>query len=114
MNIPKKELSNDPVFHRILTLLKEQNKTQKSLIDYLNIHPNTLNKWKYGTARGYITRINEIADYLNVTPGYLLKGNINDVDIEGFTPRETEILHRIRKLYEEQQIAVNNLLKTMI
>ena len=41
MNIPKKELSNDPVFHRILTLLKEQNKTQKSLIDYLNIHPNT-------------------------------------------------------------------------
>ena len=89
MNIPGKELSDDPVFQRILKLLKEQNKTQKNLID-------------------------EIGDYLNVTPGCLLKGNMNDVDVEGFTPREIEMLHRIRKLSEEQQAAVNNLLKTMV
>jgi hypothetical protein len=39
MNTVKNTVSDDPVLIRILDLLKEQNKTQKNLIDFLGVHP---------------------------------------------------------------------------
>ena len=114
MNTVRNKANEDPIFLRILGHLKEQHRTQKDLIDFLKIHPNTFNKWKYGTARGYITRIDDIAEYLNVTPGYLLKGNVEGADAEGLTPQETRILCLIRKLREDQKNAVEDLLESMV
>ena len=42
-----RKMTVDPVLQRIIDSLNEQNKTQKSLIDYLEMHPNTFNNWKY-------------------------------------------------------------------
>jgi transcriptional regulator with XRE-family HTH domain len=114
MNIIKNTASNDPVLKRILALLKEQNKTQKNLIDFLGVHPNTFHQWKYSNSKGYMTRINDIASFLNVTPGYLLQGNVLSADIEGLTPREMEMIRILRKLNDEQQKAVLNCLKKFV
>ena len=114
MNTVKNTVSDDPVLIRILDLLKEQNKTQKNLIDFLGIHPNTFHQWKYSNSKGYLTKINEIADFLNVTPGHLLKGNSTSADIEGFTPRELKIIETIRKMNDEQQKAVLHCLEKFV
>ncbi|MBQ7991405.1 MAG: helix-turn-helix transcriptional regulator [Solobacterium sp.] len=114
MNTSKRKMSEDPVLLRILELLKEQNKSQKDLTDYLGMHSNTFNNWKYGNTRSYLKKIDEIADFLNVTPGYLLKGNSIYADIEGFTPIEKRIVDDIRKLSEEQQQILASFIEKLI
>ena len=103
MTITKNVPSDNVVFVRILTLLKEQNRTQKELIDHLGIHPNTFHHWKYQNSKGFLTRIDDIADYLNVTPGYLLKGNQLSADIDGLTPQEIQFIKSLRKLTDKQR-----------
>jgi transcriptional regulator with XRE-family HTH domain len=106
MNKIKNSETENEVFQRILCLLKKQNKTQASLIAFLDVHPNTFHQWKYMNSKGYLKRIDDIADYLNVTPGYLLKGNTFNSDVEGLTPREIKVLELLRKMDDEQQDAL--------
>lgn len=108
MNHRKK--STDPVLIRIMELLKEQNKTQKELTDYLNLHPNTFNNWKYANTQSYLKRLDDISDFLNVTPGYLIKGNTVGADEEGLTPLEIKLTKKIKTLTIDQQKALLNLI----
>lgn len=48
-----RKMTVDPVLQRIIDSLIKQNKTQKSLIDYLEMHPNTFNNWKYANSKSY-------------------------------------------------------------
>lgn len=61
---------------RIQQLLKEQNKTQKNLTDYLGLGKQTFTNWNNG-AKSYIKYIDKIAEYLDVTTDYLL-GNSDE------------------------------------
>ena len=109
MNQRKK--STDPVLIRIMELLKEQNKTLKELTDYLNLHPNTFNNWKYANTKSYLKHLDDISDFLNVTPGYLIKGNAVGADEEGLTPLEIKITKKVKTLTIEQQKALLNLIE---
>ena len=111
MNNIKGELSTDPVLHRIMDLLKAQNKTQKSLTDYLGMHPNTFNSWKFANGKSFMKRIDDIAEYLNVTPGYLIKGNDLNFDTEDLTPLEFKLIKKIRTLSIDKQRALLKLIE---
>lgn len=62
---------------KIQQLLKEQNKTQKDLTDFLQLKKSTFTSWKSGANESYKKYIDKIADYLDVTTDYLL-GNSDE------------------------------------
>lgn len=109
-----RQMTVDPVLQRIIDSLIKQNKTQKSLIDYLEMHPNTFNNWKYANSKSYYKHINEIAEFLNLTPGYLLKGNTISADIAGLSPTEKRIIDKIRTLTDEQQKSIADTLDLIL
>jgi len=58
--------------HKILLKLKEENKTQKDLTDFLGISKNNFTEWNSGRSNSYFKYISQIAEYLNVSTDYLL------------------------------------------
>lgn len=60
------------IVNKILTLLKEQNKTQQDLVDFLGIKKSVFSSWKSGKSRSYYKYIDKIAEFLNTTPSDLL------------------------------------------
>ena len=111
MNKIKRELSKDPILLRIIELLQKQNKTQKELMDYLGIHQNTFNNWKYANSKSFMKRINEIADYLNVTSDYLIAGD--KAKPSDITPIQEKIIIETKKLSLEQQSTLLSFLKSL-
>lgn len=57
---------------KISTILKEQKKTQKDLMDYLGLEKSTFTTWKSSKNQSYKKYIKEIAYYLGVSADYLL------------------------------------------
>lgn len=58
--------------NKIMTLLKEQNKKQIELTDYLGISKNVFTSWKSGKNTSYNKHIGKIAEFLGVSTDYLL------------------------------------------
>lgn len=83
---------------KISELLKEQNKKQIELTNYLGISKNVFTSWKSGKNTSYTKHIGEIAEFFDVSADYLLgktdirkspsdsgetKENINIIKIAG-------------------------------
>ena len=66
--------SKDAVIARISSLLKEQKKTQKELMEYLGIGHGAFTHWKNDDRKSFYQYIAEISNFLNTTPNYLLLG----------------------------------------
>lgn len=61
-------------FEILKALLKEQNKTQQELADYVDVKPNTVSDWlKRGTSPK-IEKIYRIAEFFSVSFDYLFTG----------------------------------------
>ena len=75
----------DPVFSRIEYLLSSQDKSQQKLLAALHVNRSAYSNWKQGRSKSYLKRIDEIAEFLDVSPVYLLRG---------ITPREDEAVER--------------------
>jgi len=52
--------------------MKQKNKTQKSLTDFLGINKVVFSDWKANKNTSYLKHISKIAEYLNVSTDYLL------------------------------------------
>ena len=57
---------------KIVDLLKEQNRQQKDLTDYLGIKRSVFSAWKSGTSASYKKYLPEIASFLSVSTDYLV------------------------------------------
>lgn len=57
---------------KILELLKEQNKKQIDLTNYLGIGKNVFTGWKSCKNKSYIKHIGKIAEFFDVSADYLL------------------------------------------
>lgn len=57
---------------KILDLLREQNKKQIELTNYLGISKNVFTSWKSGKNTSYTKHIGKIAEFLDVSTDYLL------------------------------------------
>ena len=78
---------------KILFLLAQQHKSQKSLTDYLNISKGVFTDWKSGKNTSYKKHIDKIAEFFGVSTDYLL-----GVEEQKNPLPENE--ERIRELYE--------------
>ena len=54
------------VADRIFQLLKEKNKSQKELAEYLCLSENTISKWKKGLSNSYYSYFDRIAEYFQI------------------------------------------------
>lgn len=59
-------------FNKIQTLLKEQHKTQKQLMEYLGLGKTAFTGWKNGANTSYLKHIGKIAEFFGVSTDYLL------------------------------------------
>lgn len=60
------------ILTNILALLKEQNKKQIDLTNYLGLSKHAFTEWKAGRNDAYIKHLPKIAEFLNVSVDYLL------------------------------------------
>ena len=60
------------VLHKIIQLLKENNKRQMDLTDYLGISKNAFTNWKIGDNSSYMKHLPKIAEFFDVSVDYLL------------------------------------------
>ena len=96
MREAKRRLSSDPVLHRIIDSLKAAGKKDKDLIEYLGMVRGTATAWKYRNIKSYLTHINDIAEFLNVSPNYLLRGIDDDVNLETLSEAEIRLINLYR------------------
>ena len=99
------------VFERIDSLMNQQGRQHKELIDYLKLGERTYNNWKTGKSSTYLQHIDEIATFLGVSPNYLIAGK----DIYPSSNKlEEELLDVFRRLSVPKQRWILNIVKTII
>ena len=113
MSKPKGELSSDPVLLRIMDELRMQGKNDKDLVDHLGLTNGTFTKWKYRNGKSFMTHINEISEFLGVTPNYLLAGVDGDVNVGTISSREIRLVSMFRELDPKGQECVMGVMKRM-
>ena len=91
----------DPVFSRIEYLLSSQDKSLQQLLAALHVNRSAYSNWKQGRSKSYLKRIDEIAEFLEVSPEYLLRGIDNREDAEDAGgAAEDEMIRIFRQLSE--------------
>ncbi len=60
------------IVSNILIMLERQDKTQKSLMDYIGVDKNVFSNWKNGTSASYVKYLPQIAKFLNVSVDWLI------------------------------------------
>ena len=68
------------ILHKIIQLLKENNKKQIELTDYLGISKNAFTNWKIGDNSSYMKYLPQIAEFFGVSVDYLLGREIPSVE----------------------------------
>jgi transcriptional regulator with XRE-family HTH domain len=99
--------------YTIFQELAAQGKTQKELCDYIGVTYNVIVRWKKGETSSYLQRIKKIAEFLGVSPDYLLGSNTEKVNEGTVTKREEEVLKLFRTIDYNKQEHVINLLNIL-
>ena len=103
MLVSKRELTDDPVVHRMIEALSESGMPEKSLIEKLGMAHGTFTSWKYGRVKSYQVHINEMAEILNVSPNFLLRGTDDEVGVETLSEAEIRLIKGYRNADREGQ-----------
>ena len=91
---------------RISDILLRSGKKQKELMEYLGVSPNLFTEWKAGRNKSYNKYIPQIAEFLGVTPDYLLgKEETEKAPAEDLSEGERMVLEALRVIPEEQRTA---------
>ena len=105
MRKPTKKLTDDEIVLRIMQCLKSQGKTEKELIDAIGLANGTFTAWKYKHGKSFMLHLDDIADYLDVTSDYLIKGIDEDVNMEVMTGNEIQLIKMFREIdYSRQNL----------
>jgi transcriptional regulator with XRE-family HTH domain len=98
------------VFERIDHLMMSQRKKIKDLNNYLGLKQSTYDNWRRGKSESFMKHIDKIAEYLNVSPNYLICGSDS---IETMKSRrqlmEDELLGMFRSISEKDANTLLNL-----
>lgn len=86
--------NENPIVARITDKLIQEGKSQKSLMDYLGTSRMLYSDWKAGRANSYKQYIDQIAQFLNVSPTYLLRG-----EEESFSQKYEDDERELIRLY---------------
>ena len=94
----------EEILERITEELTRQGKTQKDLIDSLDLAKGVYSSWKSGRSRNFCEHLGEISRFLNVSAEYLVTGSVAEKTVEN--EREQELLDWYRRLSADKQDAV--------
>lgn len=103
------DLTNDAVVLKIMELLKIQGKTEKDLTEHIGIANTTFTKWKYKDLKSYRKHLDEIAEYLGVTPAFLTEGVDDFINLSTMTTAELQLIRLYREMSSD---AKETLLRT--
>lgn len=107
---------------RIKNARLEQNLKQEQLADKLDVSVAFMSRVERGTSRINLKRLTQIAEALNVSPGYLLTGsNVTSKDylkedfrliLEKCTPQQQKLIYQISELvsrtkFESEENIIN-------
>lgn len=87
----------DETLERILELMKEKQMTAVSMEDFLEIPRGSFSNWKRGKGRSYYEHIGKIAEKLDESVDYLIRGS----ESEALVGQERELIVDFRRLSEE-------------
>lgn len=73
------------ILTNILSLLKEQNKKQIELTNYLGLSKNVFTEWKAGRNNAYMKYLPKIAEFFNVSVDYLIGNETQSTTTSDFT-----------------------------
>ena len=73
-------------------------KNDQDLIDYLGLANGTFTSWRYKGGKSYLLHIDKIAEFLEVTPNYLLKGIDENVNKDTLSAIEIELISLFRRM----------------
>ena len=107
-------MNSDPVFERIERLLADRGKTQQSLLASLGMNRTAYGNWKSGQSKSYLKRIDGIAEFLEVSPNYLLRGVEIESDGEHKAVAEDELIRIFRQLNSERQECVIQVARVLL
>ena len=107
MREAKRCLSTDSVLLRIMNLLKEAEKSDTALLRHLNMPVGTFDSWKFRNNKSYLTRINDIAEFLNVSPDYLLRGTTEE-NLDTLSKSKIELIKLYRNTDEKGRCHIMN------
>lgn len=91
----------DTTLSRILELMKDNRVTAYSMENLLEVPHGSFSNWKRGKGKSYYEHIDRIADRLNVSIDYLVRGET--ADTEAISRREKELVEGFRQLPEQAQ-----------
>ncbi len=103
----------EPVLERITTLLKQNDNTDKDLVDYLGLTNGTFTKWRHRNGKSYFKHIGKIAKFLGVTPGYLLRGD-DDITSESLSGAEVHLIQAYRDLDEDSRNCITKIIDKFV
>ena len=110
MRTPIRTITDDPILHRIMDLLKRNGRTEKDLLRSVNLKDTTFNRWKFENSKSFMQHIDKIADYLGVSIDYLVRGTAMAGFTDDFVAEEKGIIDTYRKLSRKRQEMILNLL----
>ena len=89
------------VLNNIFLELKNQNRKQKELTDYLGISKNVFTDWKSGKNKSYMKYLPQIAEFLGVSVDYLLSDNPEQIKKapDAKAPEADETFNKMWSMY---------------
>jgi transcriptional regulator with XRE-family HTH domain len=102
----------DGTLQRILGLMKEKRITDLEMQEYLGLPRGAFSNWKRGMGRSYYEHISKIADRLEVTIDYLVRGE--DVKTDSLTHDEIELISDFRKMTKEGKKIIASNIKLIV
>lgn len=98
------------ISQRIFQLLKSKGKMQKELAAYTGISTAAISDWKTHGTNPSSDKIVAIAEFLDVSPEYLLTGKESEKNL---SENEIEVLHIYRKFSDRDQLKIIGRLEQM-
>ena len=87
--------------------MKSNGVRQKDLMENIGVASQVFASWKYDNGKSYMNYIDIIADYLNVTPEYLIHGKRTDDVV--YTVEDRELIKNFHRLSQAQKNYVSQL-----
>jgi len=101
---------------RLINLREAKDLRQNELAEAVCIQPNNISKYEKGLSQPTIATLIKFAEYFEVSVDYLLglSSIKNPYSVDKFTPKESEIITKYRKLSPENKIRIDERIGAMI
>lgn len=106
---------NREIFERIDQLMTAQKKKNKDINDYLGLKQSTYDNWRRGKSTSFMKYLERIAEFLNVTPNYLVCGSDTvETIVDKRKQMEEKLIEMIRSVSDKEAETLMNLVKVYV